>query len=65
LPLKINLSPFPPFFLFAVVKRFTDAVPDYRIQLPYKEVFDNGDRICAAAHLGDMEYGIKSDKELL
>jgi len=36
----------------AVVKSFTDAFPDHKIQLPYKAVFGNGEWICAVHENG-------------
>lgn len=36
----------------AVVKSFTDAFPDHKIQLPYKAVFGSGDWICAVHENG-------------
>jgi hypothetical protein len=36
----------------AVVKGFTDAFPDHKIQLPYKAVFGSGDWICAVHENG-------------
>jgi len=36
----------------AVVKSFTDAFPDHKIQLPYKSVFGSGDWICAVHENG-------------
>ncbi len=36
----------------AVVKAFTDAFPDHKIQLPYKAVFGSGDWLCAVHENG-------------
>ena len=36
----------------SVVKAFTDAFPDHKIQLPYKAVFGSGEYICAVHENG-------------